>query len=134
MSSFWRRIINSKDPDSAKRVVTLIMAAHFIATSFIVTFFAFYLIIYTPKGSVNKDLLVLLTTIMEQDFYIILAGLGIIGVENVANIMLEKAKAKVAGNIAVGAPTADTINVQKLDVKQTIVPKDTPPIEPEPPQ
>ena len=111
MNKFWISVLSSKDPTSAKRIVTLIMAGHFIITSFLVSFFVFYLIIYTPRGSVNKDLLNLLASIIEQDFYIILAGLGIIGVENVANIMLEKAKATVAGNIAVGSPSTDTIKV-----------------------
>lgn len=130
MRKFWNSILSSQDPASAKRIVTLIMAAHFIVTSFVVTFFSFYLIIYTPKGSVNSNLLTLLATIMEQDFYIILAGLGIIGVENVANIMLEKAKATVAGNMAVGLPTANAINVQKVEV----TPVSVPPVEPEPPK
>jgi hypothetical protein len=118
MSNFWTQILDSNNSSSAKRLVTLIMAAHFIVTSFIATFFVFYLIVYTPKGTVNKDLLGLLTKVLEQDFYVILAGLGFIAAENMGQIMLEKAKAKVAGNVAVGSPSVDNVNVETLNVEQ----------------
>lgn len=96
------------------------MAAHAIVTSFLVSFFVFYLIIYTPKGSVNKDLLGLLDRVLEQDFWIILSGLGFITVENMGQIMLEKSKDKVAGNVAVGSPSTENINVKNMQVKQNI--------------
>lgn len=117
---FWKAILSSDDNRSSKRLVTLIMAAHFIVTSFLVSFFVFYLIIYTPKGSVNKDLVSLLEKILESDFYVILAGLGFITAENLGTIVLEKAKSKAAANVEVGAPTADTINVDTVNVEQKL--------------
>lgn len=115
---FWKKVLSSKDPSSAKRLVTLIMAAHFIVTSFLVSFFAFYLVIYTPRGSVNKDLLELLERILENDIIVILGGLAMIGAENLGNIILEKVKAKVVGNIKVGAPSSGTVNVDTINVEQ----------------
>lgn len=118
MKKFLRQVLSSNDSSSAKRLVTLLMAAHFIVTSFLVSFFVFYLIIYTPKGSVNKDLLSLLSAVLDNDFYVILAGLGFITAENLFNIMLEKTKAKTAANVAVGSPSADTIKVENVNVNQ----------------
>lgn len=124
--SFWNSVLSADDNKSSKRLITLIMAAHFIVTSFLVSFFVFYLIIYTPKGSVNKDLVGLLKDILESDFYVILAGLGFITAENLGQAMLEKAKSKAAANVEVGAPTADDINIDTVNVDQKpIKPKKT---------
>lgn len=95
MWPFLKSVLSSNSSESAKRLVTLIMSMHFILTSFVATFFVFYLIIYTPKGAVNKDLLALLTSVLKQDFYVILSGLGFITAENMANILLENTKAKL---------------------------------------
>ncbi len=70
MKKFWMGIISSKDTNSSKRLITLIIALHFIIASFVILFFAFYLIVYTPKGAVNIDLLNLLKNVLEYDFYI----------------------------------------------------------------
>jgi len=118
--NFWSSVLSSEDPKSAKRLITLIMAAHFIVTSFLVSFFAFYLVIYTPKGSVNKDLLGLLSDILENDIIVITGGLAMIGAENIGSIILEKAKAKAAANVRVGAPTADDINIDTVNVEQKL--------------
>lgn len=116
---FWKSILSSDSLASSKRLITLIMAAHFIVTSFLVSFFVFYLIIYTPKGSVNEDLVNLLDKILESDFYVILSGLGFITVENFGSMMLEKARSKADANVKVGSPTADTINVETVNVDQS---------------
>lgn len=113
MSTFWKSIISAENTNSSKRLVTLIMAAHFIVTSFLVSFFVFYLIIYTPKGSVNKDLVALLEKILESDFYVILAGLGFITAENLGNIMLEKLKTK-------GPVSKSSIDVETVDIDKTL--------------
>lgn len=104
MKNFWMSIISSKETNSSKRLITLIIAFHFIIASFVILFFAFYLMIYTPKGVVNIDLLNLLKTVLEYDFYIILSGLGFITGENLGQMLVERAKAVSAGVIgAVGA-------------------------------
>lgn len=86
--------------------------------SFAILFIAFYVIFYLPKGKVDKDLLDLLKEVLQYDFYIILSGLGFITADNMGQIMLEKAKAKAEANIAVGAPTADSIKVDTVNVQQ----------------
>lgn len=118
--TFWKNVVNSKDPTSAKRLVTLGASAHFFLTSLLISFFTFYLVIFTPKGSVNKDLLVLLSDVLENDIIIITGGLAMIGAENLGQMMLDKAKSKAAANIKVGAPTADTINVDTVNVEQKL--------------
>lgn len=111
MKKFLRDVLDPTSEASAKRFITIILAAHFVITSFLVSFFVFYLILFTPKGNVNKDLLETLKVIFEYDFYIILAGLGFITADNLGQMMLEKAKTITAGNVSVGAPTADNLNV-----------------------
>lgn len=95
IKEFLKNVLTSGDPSSTKRLLTLIMALHFILTAFLISFFVFYLILYTPRGSVNKDLLDLLEKIIEHDIYVILVGIGAIAAENMGNIMLERAKAKM---------------------------------------
>lgn len=123
MSKFWKSVIAADGTASSKRLVTLIISLHFIMASFAILFIAFYVIFYLPKGKVEPQLLTLLKEVLEYDFYIILSGLGFITTENMGQIMLEKMKAKVAGNVAVGSPSAESINVGKIDVKQIIPPK-----------
>jgi hypothetical protein len=125
-SNFWRGVLSSSDTTSSKRLVTLIISLHFIIASFAVLFIAFYVIFYLPKGKVEPELLGMLKQVLEYDFYIILSGLGFITADNMAQIALERSKAKVAGNVAVGAPSADTIQVQNLNVDQTTNKKEAP--------
>jgi hypothetical protein len=115
MRKFLNSVLSSKDTTSSKRLVTLIISLHFIVASFVILFIAFYVIFYTTKGKVDTDLLGMLKDVLEYDFYIILSGLGFITADNLAQVVLEKTKARVAGNIAVGAPSADIVN---LDIKQ----------------
>lgn len=121
VKEYLGRVISSKDESSAKRLVTLLMAGHFIVTSFLVSFFVFYLIIYTPRGSVNKDLLGLLDKVLEQDFWVITAGLGFITAENFGNIMLErvKAKAQAITDVAKEA-TASNVKVDDKELKAKV--------------
>jgi hypothetical protein len=92
--TFWKSILASDDNASSKRLVTLIIALHFIVASFATLFIAFYVVFYLPKGRVEVSLLDMLKQIMEYDFYIILSGLGFITAENMGQIFLEKAKNK----------------------------------------
>lgn len=98
MSKFWKEILSSKDPTSSKRLVTLIIAFHFIVASFVILFIAFYVIFYTTKGKVDGELLAMLKDVLEYDFYIILSGLGFITADNLGQMLLERAKMRT-GNI-----------------------------------
>ena len=63
MSEFWKSILSSKGASSSKRLITLVVAAHFIIASFVILFIANYVIFAVPKGMVNTDLLRLLENI-----------------------------------------------------------------------
>lgn len=93
MTPFWKRILDGKESSSAKRLITLVISLHFILSSFVILFIAFYVIFYIPKGKVDKDLLELLKQVLEYDMYIILSGLGFIAAENIGQVMVERAKA-----------------------------------------
>lgn len=95
MLSFLKSILSSESPNSSKRFVTLITSACFFLAQFLIIFIAFYVIFYTTKGKVDKDLLEMLKEVLSYDFYIILSGLGFITAENFGEIMREKAKAKI---------------------------------------
>jgi hypothetical protein len=95
MNKFWKSIMSSKDPTSSKRLVTLIMALHLILASFMILFIAFYVIFYTTKGRVDKDLLDMLKDVLEYDFWIVTSGLGFITADNLGQVMLERTKAKM---------------------------------------
>lgn len=123
MANFFRKIIDGKDSTSAKRFITLVMAAHLIITSFLVSFFTFYLILYVPKGSVNLTLIGLLKDIIDADLTVVLAGLGLIGAENVGAVLLERTKARANASIQTGLPSADNINVDTVNVGQEKPPK-----------
>ena len=84
-------------------------------TNLISLFFVFYLILYTPKGAVNVDLLSFLGKMMEYDFYIVIVGLGFITGEGMVTILAEKAKA-VAVSTAQGPPNIKTDNIEQVNV------------------
>lgn len=90
MKTFWKRILDADDPTSSKRLITLIVALHFILASFVILFLVCYVIMYLPKGKVDKDLLTSLGNILEYDFYIILSGLGFITSEGVVKMFVTK--------------------------------------------
>lgn len=88
--SFWKSILNANDTNSSKRLITLIVALHFILASFVILFLVCYVIMYLPKGKVEKDLLVALGNVLEYDFYIILSGLGFITSEGLVKMIVSK--------------------------------------------
>jgi hypothetical protein len=118
MTKFWKSILSSKDPTSSKRLVTLVMALHLILASFSILFIAFYVIFYSTKGKVDKDLLGMLKDVLEYDFYIVLAGLGFTSADNIGQMLIEKAK--------VNKMTSEDIRLEKQIERDQ-------PIEPEPP-
>lgn len=87
---FWKDLINSSNAQSSKRFITLVVAAHFILSSFLILFFILYFILGTPKGIVEPSLLSALKYILEYDFYIILSGLGFIASENVTQMFISR--------------------------------------------
>lgn len=93
-SKFWKQVLSSNEPTSSKRLITLIISAHFIIASFVILFIAFYVIFYLPRGRVEISLLEMLKQVLEYDFYIILSGLGFITADNLGQMMIEKAKQK----------------------------------------
>ncbi len=119
MSNFWRSVISTEDTASSKRLVTLLTAGCFFIAQFLIIFISCYVIFYTTRGKVDKDLLGMLKDILEYDFYIILGGLGFITADNFKDMLLEKAKNKVAGNVLVGAPSADKLDVSTVNINQT---------------
>ena len=115
MKKFFKSLISSESTDSAKRFITLFLAAHFIIAGFVILFLVCYLVAVTPKGTVNKDLVGLLGDILQNDMFVILSGLGFIGLENWSQIQLEKAKAIAGANILTGNPNANTLNIENLN-------------------
>lgn len=99
---FWKSVVSEKDPTSSKRVITLIISGIFILAQIAVIFIAFYVIFYTTKGKVDKDLLDTLRAVLEYDFYIIISGLGFIAADGLASILIEKYKSKSKSNDYMG--------------------------------
>ncbi len=75
---YIKDVISPSDTSSSRKFVTLIIAAHFIVASFVVLFFAFYVVLWSPKGKTDVDLLNVLKMVLQYDFYIILSGLGFV--------------------------------------------------------
>lgn len=92
MTHYFSRIVDGSDTSSSKRLVTLLIALHFIISSFATLIVAIYVIFHVPKGQVDEKLLNLLREILQYDFYIILSGLGFITMEGFTQVMVERAK------------------------------------------
>ena len=90
IQSFLSNILNANDPTSSKRLITLLVALHFIMASFVILFLVCYVVMYLPKGKVEKDLLDSLGKVLEYDFYIILSGLRFITSEGVVKMFVSK--------------------------------------------
>lgn len=97
MKKFLIKILSASDDTSSKRLITLILAFIFILAQFVILFIAFYVIFYTTRGKVDKDLIDLLKTVLEYDFYIILSGLGFITADMFGRMMVEKVRARFGG-------------------------------------
>lgn len=123
--SLFSRLISSKDTTSSKRIITLIMALHFIVASFTILVIVVLMMFYLPKGKADPELINLLKVVLEYDFYIILGGLGFVTTENLGNMLVQKAKNIAYANSDIGMPTADNIIVDTVNVDRQITP-DTP--------
>jgi hypothetical protein len=87
---FWRRVLDSRDSTSSKRLVTLIVALHFIISSFTILFLVCYIALAMPKGKIDSVLLSSFERILEYDFYIILYGLAFVTSEGVVKMIVSK--------------------------------------------
>jgi len=88
--SFLKRVLDSKDTASSKRLITLIIALHFALASFAILFLVCYIALVMPKGIVDLTLISSLEKILQYDFYIILSGLGFITSEGLLTMILGK--------------------------------------------
>jgi hypothetical protein len=88
--SFLKKVIDSRDTASSKRLITLIIALHFVIASFAILFLVCYIALTVPKGVVDNVLLSSLEKILQYDFYIILAGLGFITSEGLVQILINR--------------------------------------------
>jgi hypothetical protein len=88
--SFLSRVLDSKETASSKRLITLIIALHFVVASFAILFLVCYICLKIPTGTVNLTLISSLEKILQYDFYIILSGLGIITSEGLLSMLLNK--------------------------------------------
>jgi len=77
---YFRKLLSSKDDASMKRFIVLFTTLHFMLASYLVLF-------GIVRATVDKDMM---KFILDCDFYIILVGLGVIGVENVASILASR--------------------------------------------
>ncbi len=120
MNNFWKSILSSTDNASSKRLITLILSGIFIIAQMAIVFIAFYVIFYTTRGKVDKDLLDTLRAVLEYDFYIILSGLGFITADGLGQMFIEKYKAKSRSNYTDGynLPPYTPIEEQNIDDKQ----------------
>lgn len=90
MKKLLREVIDSSNDLSSKRFITLIIAGHFIVSAFVFLIACFWVIFHIPKGQVDLSLLNSLLKIIDDDFYIIIVGLGFITAEQGANILIKK--------------------------------------------
>ena len=108
MVNYFSKIVDGGDTASSKRLVTLLIALHFIVSSFATLIVAIYVIFHVPKGQVDEKLLNLLREILQYDFYIILSGLGFITMEGFTQVMIERAKLNWPGGSTPVATTTTT--------------------------
>lgn len=134
IAKFWSKVLSSSDPTSSKRLITLVLAGIFILAQVAVVFICFYVIFYTTKGAVDKDLLNMLGTVLDYDFYIILSGLGFITADNTIQLLMQRAQTKAALVNALANPVqVVTTPVQPPPDAPVEQPIETPPPEDGPP-
>lgn len=90
--SFWSRILDRNDSTSSKRLVTLVVALHFILSSFTILFLVCYIALVMPRGKIDTVLISSFEKILEYDFYIIISGLAFVTSEGVVEMMVNKNK------------------------------------------
>jgi hypothetical protein len=88
--TFWSRILDKNDPTSSKRLVTLVVALHFILSSFTILFLVCYIALVLPKGKIDAVLIGSFEKILEYDFYIIVSGLAFVTSEGLVQMIVSK--------------------------------------------
>lgn len=88
--AYLKDVISSSDTSSSRKFVTLLITLHFIVSSFVILFFAFYVIVWMPKGKVDVELLNSLKEVLRYDFYIILSGLGFVTSSDLVRVIISK--------------------------------------------
>lgn len=96
MSGFWKGILSSKDTNSSKRLVTLLITALFIVAQCVVIYAYMYVLLYIPKGKADPSIMQTLLDILKMDFQIILYGLGFVTIEQAGNVATEYFKTKAS--------------------------------------
>lgn len=91
-NKFWNNLIDSSNPKSSKRFITLVITGLYIITNIDILFLSNYVIIYSTKGKVEPELLKVLTEIIHWNAMMILGGLGFVTVTSVGNALIEKMK------------------------------------------
>ena len=107
--SFLKKVLDSKDTASSKRLITLIIALHFVVASFAILFLVCYIALVMPKGIVDLTLISSLEKILQYDFYIILSGLGFITSEGLLTLILGKGSS---------TPTVDEVVLPEEQINQ----------------
>jgi hypothetical protein len=118
--SFWHRILDKNDSASSKRLVTLVVALHFILSSFTILFLVCYIALAMPKGKIDAVLLSAFGKILEYDFYIIVSGLAFVTSEGLVQMIVSKYQQNTGfGNYPTQYPTQYPIGeMPQPDVNQ----------------
>jgi hypothetical protein len=90
VKEYFKDLLSNSDTSSSRKFVTLIISFHFILASFVILFFAFYVVIWMPKGKVDIELLSALKQVLQYDFYIILSGLGFITSSDLVRVIISR--------------------------------------------
>jgi len=92
VKKFFYDLIDSDNEKSSKRFITLVAMLHFIIGSFLILGLFTFVAIHPTKGDIEflKIMNDILKVILEYDFLIIVAGLGMITSENLGKILVKK--------------------------------------------
>lgn len=132
--SYFQKLISTNNTADAKIFITLLMALHFILTAFMFTFLIVGLALFAAKGSINKDLIDLMDSILKNDMVIIGSGLGFISLDLAGQMWVERVKAKAQGpgdvtvedgGKVVQAEKANIENAETVNSKNTSIEKVT---------
>lgn len=87
---YLHKLATVTDTSSLRKFVTLLITGIFLTAQVLIVFFCFYLILYTTKGQVDKDLLKILEVVLQYDFYILLSGLGFITSSDLVRVIVSR--------------------------------------------
>lgn len=108
--NYFRRLIDDKDPASAKRFLGLAMSAFIILAAFV--------LLFTRITNANAALL---DRILLYAFLIVLMSLFGLAIEKVADILLQVSKTQAAAQILTPQPTVTKVDTVQGDVNGSTV-------------